>query len=213
MDSMLIKTKWFQLWKDWSFYFKLDMGGYFDPRPEIHISLLGLHFCFELPFKTKYDECDPPSYGIVIFEGMLSIHYGRKFWAWSLPFVTWVHMGHYVDIKDVGYVNTLTYGKWCEYREDHRNEVNMFTSPYVDSFDNSVVNATFWKEYRVWRRKWLTWLPFFEMKREYIEIEFDKDVGRRKHSWKGGVLGTSYDLLPGEDPKTCLKRMEKEMQY
>ena len=48
---------------------------------------------------------------------------------------------------------------------------------------------------------------------QYIEIEFDKEVGKKKGSWKGGCIGCSYDLKPGETAEECLKRMGKEREF
>ena len=49
--------------------------------------------------------------------------------------------------------------------------------------------------------------------RRYIEIDFKDEVGHEKGSWKGGVMGCSYDLLPDESPMDCIKRMEKERRF
>ena len=51
------------------------------------------------------------------------------------------------------------------------------------------------------------------MVNRYIEIEFDGEVGKDKGSWKGGCIGCSYNLLPGETPEECIKRMEKERSF
>ena len=99
---MIVDTKWFGLWHSWVFELTYNVCGYFDPHPEIHISLLGLHFMFRLPWKNKgwEDECMPPQYGIMIHDSALWIHYGgkgnlnggNKYLCWRLPFFTGVHM-------------------------------------------------------------------------------------------------------------------------
>ena len=44
-------------------------------------------------------------------------------------------------------------------------------------------------------------------------IDETEEVGKKKGSWKGGCIGCSYDLKPGETPEECLKRMEKEREF
>ena len=216
-DGTLFKTKWFEIW--WHpitpFVLYLNAAGYFSPYPELFIGLFGLTFYFRIPIKTKYDECEPPYYGIYILDHALTIHWGRKsILFWELPFLTWKMTEHCIDVKDRGFVKADVLEKenpkdyWdTDWRKEHFNAQVL---PYVDSYDGEVVNATIWQEYRIWKRKWLTWLPFWEEKHDYIEIVFDKEVGKEKGSWKGGCIGCRYDLKPGETAEECLKRMEKE---
>lgn len=46
-----------------------------------------------------------------------------------------------------------------------------------------------------------------------IDIEFSDEVGERTGSWKGGVLGCGFDMLPGERPVDALRRMELERKF
>lgn len=64
-----------------------------------------------------------------------------------------------------------------------------------------------------WRPRWFMWTTLFAQKRTSIDIEFDKEVGERTGSWKGGTLGCGYNLLPNETPLECLRRMEKERKF
>lgn len=57
------------------------------------------------------------------------------------------------------------------------------------------------------------WTSLFSKIRTDIDVEFDKEVGERTGSWKGGVLGCGWGLLPGETPYECLKRMERERLF
>ena len=219
-DGTLFKTKWFEIWWHPTIPFELNVNaaGYFSPYPELIIGLFGLTFYFKIPYKTKYDECEPPCYGMYICEHALSIQWGRKsILFWELPFLTWKMTEHCIDVKDRGFVNANILEKenpkdyWdTDWRIEH---FNVQVLPYVDSYDGEVVNATVWKEYRTWKRKWLTWLPLWEDKHDYIEIVFEKEVGKEKGTWKGGCIECSYDLKPGETPEECLKRMEKERKF
>ena len=47
----------------------------------------------------------------------------------------------------------------------------------------------------------------------FKEIQFDNEVGPRKGSWKGGVMGTSYNMNPHENAVDCFERMQKEKVF
>jgi hypothetical protein len=46
-----------------------------------------------------------------------------------------------------------------------------------------------------------------------IDVNFDKEVGKKKGSWKGGVTGCGYKMRKSESPLECLRRMEKERKF
>lgn len=54
--------------------------------------------------------------------------------------------------------------------------------------------------------KWL--MKFFKKPHIYtsLDLEFNKEVGSRKGSWKGGTMGHAVDLLENEDPIEAFKR-------
>lgn len=64
-----------------------------------------------------------------------------------------------------------------------------------------------------WRRKWLMFTSLFSKVRTTIDIEFSDEVGERTGSWKGGTIGCGYELLLGETPLACLRRMERERTF
>ena len=89
---------------------------------------------------------------------------------------------------------------------------------YIEDFDYTYIleNGTIQKriatikvEEREWRRYFLVWTPWKAKISKYIEITFDKEVGERSGSYKGGVTGTSYNMLPDESAEQCLRRFEK----
>ncbi len=75
------------------------------------------------------------------------------------------------------------------------------------------VKATIGVEEREWRQKWLKWTPLFAKVRRTIDVSFSNEVGERSGSWKGGCTGCGYNLLKGETPLQCLRRMEKERKF
>lgn len=217
---------WYVGWHDWKFEIAYEECGYEEGNGELHISLLGWHSVFKFPWKSKrfpYGDCDAPQWGIAIHDSTLWIYRGgngnlgggSRWWTWDIPFFTSVHIRHQVECES-GMVDYDTLMK----REDKTyvalkdNEyVHKYHYDYKDSFDGTIVPCTYWVEEREWRRKWLTWCKIGRIVRRYIEIEFDGEVGKGKESWKGGCIGCSYDLLAGETPEECIKRMERERKF
>lgn len=89
-----------------------------------------------------------------------------------------------------------------------KSEVHPYTY-ILKSGEVQDVNAKIWEE----KRYWVRWFGLDIDCNHYIEIEFDKEVGERAGSWKGGTIGCSYNILPGETPLECLRRMEKERKF
>jgi hypothetical protein len=74
------------------------------------------------------------------------------------------------------------------------------------------VQATVTVDRRSWC--WRAW-PFRRLRwpskvSTCIDVSFSEEVGERRGSWKGGVMGCGWKLRPGEDPIVCLRRMEAE---
>jgi hypothetical protein len=57
--------------------------------------------------------------------------------------------------------------------------------------------------------KWLSWF-FKNNVSKYLELEFDKEVGKEKGSWKGGTLGCSVDATGCKTPEEAIKKFCKE---
>jgi hypothetical protein len=164
----------------------------------VRVCLGFVTIAFAFPWKwTVPDEgqCSGPTYGFAFFGDKLWLHFGkdtgrsrdpRRYIALSMPW-EWRHREHEVlgERRAYPYAYTLRSG-----------EVQLRT-------------ATITPERCLWTRPWLP------RKREsrYINIEFSDEVGERTGSWKGGVLGCSYDMLPGEHPVKTLARMERERKF
>jgi hypothetical protein len=54
------------------------------------------------------------------------------------------------------------------------------------------------------------WFPWIKRSRETIDVKFSDEIGEKTGSWKGGVIGCGYVILPNETVEECLRRMEKE---
>ncbi|MES2667441.1 MAG: hypothetical protein V4712_15185 [Pseudomonadota bacterium] len=46
-----------------------------------------------------------------------------------------------------------------------------------------------------------------------IDVRFSDEVGERSGSWKGGCIGCSFAMKPGEVPIDTLRRMERERTF
>lgn len=182
-----------------------------------------------LPIRTGIQDCDSATWGINYHNNKIWIYIGgagnfdggRKWLTFTMPWdLTWIRTSTLMkdgydwfhetegnrkiwngDESVIGSYEWVNKNRWQE------------THPYIDKFDNTVVNATICVMEMEWRPLWFKWTKLFAKVRRSIDIEFDKEVGKRKSSWKGGTLGCGYELLPNETPAECLKRMEKEREF
>lgn len=69
--------------------------------------------------------------------------------------------------------------------------------------------ATIYVERMEWRARWWPIIPRKKI-RTSIDIKFDQAVGKRVHTWKGGVTGTGCEMHPWETPYGTLRRFEAE---
>ncbi len=195
-----------------------NVCGYFDNRPNIHLQLLFFTLNIYLPFRNKWeDECDGPSYGIAIhnntfwvYKGGKGNYGGNKWWTWDIPFFSLEWIRTSVLLKDDTWEHETKGNKKDFYKTEWKSKQKSWTYDYIDNYDGEVIPTTIYVVDREWRPKWLTWTKLFATKITRIEVEFSKEVGSAKGSWKGGTLGCSYALLKNETPLDCLKRMEKE---
>lgn len=65
---------------------------------------------------------------------------------------------------------------------------------------------------RTWRRKWLPFTNLFSFQRPSLDIEFSDEVGPNKGSYKGGLMGSSCDMLPHESVEQTLRRFERNLK-
>lgn len=234
-DGEYIPDAWYTGWHDWKFGIYYEECGYEEPNGELHISMFGWHSVFRMPWKSKrfpYGDCVAPTWGIQIHDNTLwimkggdgNLNGGNKWWTWDIPFFTKIHVRHDVmcnlanwdepeDLRlvDASMLKRDSNGNYLPLEKNAL--VKKYTYDYLDKYDNTVVPCTFWVEEREWRPKWLTWTKRFRLVKRYIEIVFHEEVGKGKEDWKGGCVGCSYDLLPGETPMECIKRMERERVF
>lgn len=176
--------------------------------------------------RDYYDVLTPREYSVGLFDGShLSIYYGihsndsrtEQQWGYFLPWTQWRHVRH--DLYDLE-------GKlFCEMPERHRmmdvwawrkaleNACPTAVFEFND-FDGELIRATCRIEEREWRAGtgWFKWLSLFRKHRvsRSLDIAFSSEVGgdrpERKGSWKGGTMGHSIEMLPGELHEAAFQR-------
>lgn len=221
-EKWIFQSKYLIFYWGWHFDLSYESCGYFDPRPRISLDLILFSLTLIFPFRTgNPHECDSPKWGLSVHNNTVWIyrggkgndHGGNKWWTWDIPFLTkeWVRTS--ILLNDGTWEHERPGDKKEFYNDEWKKRQQFWNYDYTDSYDGEIIPTTIYVEEREWRPKWLKWTSLFAYVRTSIDIHFSKEVGRKKGSWKGGVLGCGYDIRPGEYPLDTLKRMEKERKF
>lgn len=177
-----------------------------------------------------YLKIDPCEYGFSCSDGHLSIYYGRtshdsateRCWGCFLPWTQWRHVRH----SFYGLMGEHLYDEpqgsklgddWSE-RQKREDAVPTRTFAFKD-FDGEELTVTSKIEEREWRfgTGYFKWLSLFRRPKisRSLDLSFSKETGRRKGSWKGGTIGHSIEMRPGELHEAAFKRYcsEHEMTF
>jgi len=153
---------------------------------------LAFSFSWQRTVPDEY-QCSGPTYGFTFFDDGLHLHWGKCKGKRDDPMTVigmpwrWRHREH----------------KVLSAPEEHPYRYTMRSGRVQER------TATIKEEMRLWTRPWL---PFRRLSR-YIDITFSDEVGERSGSWKGGVIGCSYEMRPHETPLDALRRMERERVF
>lgn len=171
-----------------------------------------------------YWNIDARQYGFSINEGLLSVYYGRcggscmdssvqQQWSCFLPWTQWRHVRS--SLYGLAGEHVWTEGNTRDWEARQAAEQACPTAKFlIEDFDGEQIAATTRIEEREWRFgtgwfKWLSWLRPAKIRRS-LAIEFASEVGPEKGSWKGGTVGTSINMLPGELHETAFLRFCNE---
>lgn len=155
---------------------------------------IGLSFPWKKAVPDNH-QCSGPRYGFYFFEDHLVLLWGHD-------------TGRSKDPKKSKFIYMPW--SWKHRQHDILSEPETHLYRYVlRSGEVQERMATIKVEQRRWTRWWLPWRKVSR----YIDIEFSGEVGERSGSWKGGVLGCSYNMLPNELAVDCLRRMERERTF
>lgn len=175
-------------------------------------------------------------YGFRVSDGHLSVSLGRvtndssteQRWGWFLPWRAWRHVRH--SLYGLRGEHVADMPKWggrpakvaftVRHAEEDRVRALAPTVTFAfDDFDGERINATTRIEEREWRLgegRW-RWLSMFRRPKveRSLDIRFGAETGRRKGSWKGGAVGHSIALLPGELHESAFRRycLEHDMIF
>lgn len=165
--------------------------------------------------KYNYDELIESRYGIYLFENHFNILYGRgdanfnrdifgdeQRWSFFLPWTEYRMVRHSLyDVKGELFYTRL-HGKKYENLPLNDDSNRVKDCPKVSftiiDFDGEEIEAVTYIEEREWYKGegWFKFLSLFtEPKiRRSLSIEFNKETGKRKGSWKGGTMGCGIDM-------------------
>ena len=176
-----------------------------------------------------YWHIDSREYGFSIAEGALHLHFGRqsgdssteKNRCYFFPWKEWRHVRHSFYGLQGEHVTTLPdSSKPCDdgLKKWERDEAIREATPTAafefDDFDGERITATTRIEEREWKfgTGWFKWLSLFRKPKisRSLDLHFSSEVGDRKGSWKGGTVGHSIEMLPGELHEQAFRRYCEE---
>lgn len=163
-------------------------------------------------------------YGFCLNEGFLSLYLGAqthdsvttRMWSCFLPWTQWRHVRHSLfDAKGshfwTDWERPRGFGLRDTWEARRAAEAACPTVKFeIADHDGQRAIASTRIEEREWRfgEKWCCWLSLFRKPciRRSLDIHFSTEVGNEKGSWKGGLVGTSIEMLPGELHEAAFRR-------
>lgn len=172
----------------------------------------------------------PREYGFQISNGgFFRVFFGAqtddsatdRSWSWLLPFTQWRYVR--VSLYDTEGRHFWTQLDSAPSRglDRIREEIAVEERcPAVwfafDDFDGERITVRTYIEEREWRfgEGWFRWLSAFRPPKVHrsLDLQFSKETGQRKGSWKGGTLGHAITLQPGELHESAFRRYCAEHQ-
>jgi len=153
-------------------------------------------------------------YGFYISGGFFNVMFGRQ----SNDSVDEQRWGCFIPWQQWRFVRESLYGLkgelvWTQMEKDRKPRDFEIRHAAVEAcpkvyfafkdFDSEMICAATHIEEREWHRGsgWFKWLSVFYPRkiRRDLSIEFSKETGRRKGSWKGGTMGHSIDLATPDE--------------
>lgn len=163
-------------------------------------------------------------YGFSLSDGFLQFYLGpqthdsitTKSWSVFLPWKQWRHIRHSLfDDQGKHFWTEWDRPRGFKFRDAWASRTAVkdacpAVSFEIDDYDGQRIRVTTRIEEREWRfgTGWFRWLSLFrsDKVRRSLDIEFDKETGPEKGSWKGGTLGTGIEMQPGELHEEAFKR-------
>lgn len=178
--------------------------------------------------RNWYVEVFPREYGFSLNDGFLQVFLGpqthdsetTKGWCKHLPWTQWRFVRHSWYGFNGEHLRTDPEMATPEERRaqwDSRHAFEKIMPKVVfeiEDYDGARIRAATHIEEREWRfgTGWFKWLSLFRKPKvsRSLDIEFSNEVGPEKGSWKGGTMGTSINMLPGELHEDAFRRYCQE---
>lgn len=85
---------------------------------------------------------------------------------------------------------------------------------WFEDHDGEIIKASTYIEEREWLKgegsfKWVSWFCKPMIRRD-LEMSFSREIGKEKGSWKGGIMATGIQMLPGELHEEAFRRYCKQ---
>lgn len=174
--------------------------------------------------RNWYEERFPREYGFSLSDGFFQLFLGAQThdstttqsWSRHLPWTQWRF--HRFSLYDAAGAEFWTQierrGNGVKLRNfDAQRDAQARCDKaefLIDDLDGERIKVTTHIEEREWKfgEGWFSWLSLFrrDMARRILSIEFGKECGPEKGSWKGGLCGTGIEMLPGELHEAAFRR-------
>lgn len=169
-------------------------------------------------------------YGFRVSDGFLQVFLGAQTndstttqsWSKFLPWTQWRHLRRSLfDDKGEHFSTEWDRPRGFKYRDawGARTAIEAACPTVafeIEDYDSTRIRVTTRIEEREWLfgEGWFRWLSLFRrpMVRRSLDIEFASECGPEKGSWKGGLMGTSIEMLPGELHETAFRRYCEQEQ-
>lgn len=171
----------------------------------------------------EYWQTDPRQYGVSLSDGHYTVYYGRvthdsstdQNWGGFLPWTQWRHVRCSLYGLDGRIFETVPESADYETWKAIEDACPAARFSFED-YDGKVIVATTRIKEREWLKgegwfKWLSWFCRPKVRRT-LDLSFSDEVGPEKGSWKGGMIGTSMEMLPGELHEAAFRRFCEQEQ-
>lgn len=156
-------------------------------------------------------------YGACLVDNAVHFHFGpqtfdsstTKSKCWFVPWLNWRHVrdslygltGEHFYTKPKG----QPFSEWFSIKESCPR-----VSFEFDDYDGERITATTHIDEMEWRfgTGWFRWLSLFRPAkvRRSLDIDFSKETGPKKGSWKGGTVGHGIEMRRGELHESAFRR-------
>lgn len=196
-----------EITRGWNFSYKVSQ---YHEQLTLILSLFYLTFYIRLPELKNYDWDNwDRGWGVYWHDRSFWVCWGKKTKGFYAPW-SWEHVRHEVLFYPEGLRKPP--GEPWDINDGRHVEKHPYTCT-LKSGQKQSRTATVYVEEREWRWKWFTWLPWPRKVDRSICVEFDREVGERSGTWKGGCIGCGYKMLPGETIAQAIRRMEAERVF